>query len=161
MFSVALLVVIQSNLKLYTGQIGYLFEKKLKAGDLFIILLNNLYGVGLVTIFSALTITSREAMNQLHLMTQQKFEKGFITIFLCGIFCGIMIYVAVHCKNTIITIVSIMIFILCGYEHCIALFPYFMFAPSLESLVKFLLVMVGNSIGAIIMNLLLTNKGDI
>ena len=42
-----------------------------------------------------------------------------------------------------------MIFILIGAEHCIADFPYLLFNLSLFNIVKFIAIVVGNSLGAI------------
>ena len=43
-----------------------------------------------------------------------------------------------------------MIFILIGAEHCIADFPYFLFNFSPISLLKFISIVIGNSLGAIL-----------
>ena len=58
--------------------------------------------------------------------------------------------IAVSCKRTIITIFCIMTFILSGYEHCIADFPFLLLNISIENIIKFFMIVFGNSIGSII-----------
>jgi len=43
-----------------------------------------------------------------------------------------------------------MIFILIGAEHCIADFPYLLFSLSPINILKFIAIIFGNSIGAIL-----------
>ena len=43
-----------------------------------------------------------------------------------------------------------MIFILIGAEHCIADFPYLLFNFSIINIIKFISIIIGNSIGAIL-----------
>ena len=160
LFSFALLIIIQNGLKLYTGQIGYIFDDKVKVGDLVTIFINNLVGVGISSILILPTL-SKNGIERFFLIASQKMGKGFIEIFLCGIFCGVLIYLAVYCKKTIITIMCIMIFILCGYEHCIALCPFYLCNPSISNTMKFLLVILGNSIGAIAINSLMKERNNV
>ena len=58
-------------------------------------------------------------------------------------------FIAVSCKDTIITIFCVMIFILSGYEHCVADFPYLIVNGSIENVLKFICIILGNSIGSI------------
>jgi lactoylglutathione lyase len=77
----------------------------------------------------------------------------------CGFFCGVLMFVAVSCKNLLITVFCIMTFILSGFEHCIADFPYFVVGTmSAEKFVKFMLIIAGNSAGSIVTNILSTQK---
>ena len=43
-----------------------------------------------------------------------------------------------------------MIFILIGAEHCVADFAYFIFVPTLINIIKFIAIVLGNSLGAIV-----------
>ena len=53
-----------------------------------------------------------------------------------------------------------MIFILSGYEHCIADFPFLLVNLSIENIAKFLMIILGNSLGAIFTYNLLIKAGD-
>ena len=61
-----------------------------------------------------------------------------------------LIHFAVKNKQTIITIFSVMIFILIGAEHCVADFPYLLFNFSFINVIKLFAIIIGNSIGAIL-----------
>lgn len=65
-------------------------------------------------------------------------------------FCGALIHFAVKNKQTILTIFAIMIFILIGAEHCVADFPYLLINFSWINLLKLISVIIGNSVGAIL-----------
>lgn len=79
-----------------------------------------------------------------------KFSKTIITLFINACFCGALIHFAVKNNVTILTIFAVMIFILIGAEHCIADFPYLLFNLSPMSLLKFISIVIGNSLGAIL-----------
>ena len=78
----------------------------------------------------------------------------------CGILCGMLIHFAVKCKEMLITVLAVMIFILIGAEHCIADFPYLVMHWSIDSFLKFLCIVVGNSCGAILIENMLKKKGN-
>ena len=75
-----------------------------------------------------------------------------------GILCGMCMYIAVSNKRQIITVFSIMTFILCGFRHCIADFPFLIMNFSYMNLLKFIMIVLGNSMGAIVMNFLTNDK---
>ena len=82
-----------------------------------------------------------------------KFEKNTFMFLINGMFCGMLIHIAVKNKNTLITILSVIIFILIGAEHCIADFPYLLSCPTMFNFIKMLCVILGNSLGAIVIEL--------
>lgn len=73
-----------------------------------------------------------------------------MTLFINAFFCGILIHFAVKNKIIILTIFSVMIFILIGAEHCIADFPYYLYNINLYNTLKFISIILGNSLGAIL-----------
>lgn len=151
LFSIALLVIIECELKLYTGKIGYFNIASIK--DLVIMLIGNLIGVIIPILIS---LNKDGAYEQFLYISEIKFSNGYLELFLYGLMCGILMFVAVHCKKTIITVFCIMTFILSGYEHCVADFPYLCINFNIEHLLKFLCIVVGNSFGSIATNQLIT-----
>lgn len=147
LFSLALLTIIECNLKLYTGKIGFFKLSEIK--NLIMILLCNLIGV-MIPIFSL--ILKNEIREKIINISNMKFSIGYIELFLYAFMCGVLMFVAVYCKKPIITIFCIMTFILSGYEHCIADFPYLFINFNIEHLLKFLCIVLGNSLGAICVN---------
>ena len=61
-----------------------------------------------------------------------------------------LIHFAVKNKVTILTVFAVMIFILIGAEHCIADFPYLLFNITPINILKFISIILGNSLGAIL-----------
>ena len=146
LFSFALLSIILFNLPLYTGKIGYfrLYNRKT-------ILLKTLIGnlSGILLVITLMVISDLNFYDQLYNLAIVKFSKGYIEMLIDSFFCGILMFVAVHSKDKLISIFCIMIFILSGFEHCIADFPYLMSYFSIESFIKFILIILGNSLGSI------------
>lgn len=144
LFSLALLTIIKCSLKLYTGKIG--FYKTEKAEDLFVMLIFNLVGALIPTLSVALC---RESVYETIVSASgAKFQNSFGALFLYGALCGVLMFIAVYTKDTVITIFCIMVFILSGYEHCIADFIYLALNFSMENCVKFILIIMGNSVGS-------------
>ena len=142
LFSFGLLTIIYLKLPLYTGKVGFL-EK-----NLIIILLFNLFGIGLT--FVSYCLANPSFYEALAAVAIVKFQKTYIQMFFGGIFCGMLIHFAVKCRLPYLTSMAVIIFILIGAEHCIADFPYLLTVFSQSNLIKFLLVILGNSIGAIL-----------
>lgn len=155
LFSLALLVIVQCKLFLYTGMIG--FAKKKEFFTLLSVLFCNLFGVSLLTML--IKFGNQQFAISIEEIAQKKFSQSMYQLFLYAFVCGILMFVAVKCKDRIITIFCIMTFILSGYEHCIADFPLLLVNPSKENIVKFLLIILGNSFGSILA-FNLTNKKD-
>ena len=86
-------------------------------------------------------------------------NKNYLQIFIDGFFCGTLIHFAVKCKKQLMTSMAVIIFILIGAEHCIADVPYLMMNLTLTNLLKFLLVVMGNSLGAILIENVLKKEG--
>jgi formate/nitrite transporter FocA (FNT family) len=79
-------------------------------------------------------------------------------MFIGGFFCGMLIHFAVKCKVSYLTVMAVVIFILIGAEHCVADFPYLLITFSLENVIKLGLVVLGNSIGALIIEGLISDE---
>ena len=150
LFSLALLTVINSGLNLYTGKIG--FYKKHSFGFLLKTLLANLIGIAFV--YMIFLQAKTEMFCPSLTSACNKFSCGLFSLFVLGLLCGMCMHIAVSNKNTIITVFSIMIFILCGFRHCIADFPFLVLNFSFINLLKFISVVIGNSVGAVIINFL-------
>lgn len=154
LFSLALLLIIQCELNLYTGKIGFCKLKELPS--LLKILEYNF--VGAFCIMVAVCLCSENLMQSVELLSEFKFNQSIFQLFTYGFLCGILMFVAVYCKNKVITIFCIMAFILSGFEHCIADFPYLIFNFSLMNIIKFIFIIFGNSLGSIIANKLITGE---
>lgn len=151
LFSLALLTIIKCGLKLYTGKIG--FYRTEKARRLFVMLVFNLAGALIPTLSVALC--RRSLYETIAAASDVKFGNSFAVLFLYGALCGVLMFIAVYSKDTIITIFCIMVFILSGYEHCIADFIYLALNFSIENCGKFAVIILGNSAGSIVTHFLI------
>lgn len=92
-----------------------------------------------------------------------KLSDNLISILLLSCFCGILMYIAVNNYKKHSTsigkymgiFICVMVFILCGFEHSVANMFYFSIARMLswDTLLYLLIMVIGNSIGAIIISL--------
>lgn len=155
LFSLGLLVIIDLSLPLYTGKIGFI-RKKSDKGFYLKILSFNLIGIALCVI--AYIIANPGIIPLLSAAAAIKFTKTYIQLLFYSIFCGMLIHFAVKCKKHYITIMAIMVFILIGAEHCIAAFPFLLFAFTLKNIIKYIIIIIGNSIGAIVIERMLENN---
>lgn len=142
LFSFGLLTIIQMQLLLFTGKVGFLSD------NLIAILVCNFFGIALTILLYTLANPQFELI--ITNAATIKFAKSYLTLFINGCFCGALIHFAVKNKNPLLTIFAIMIFILIGAEHCIADFPYLLYAPSWQNIFKLVEIICGNSIGAIL-----------
>ena len=121
LFSFGLLTIIDLGIPLYTGQIGFISEKK--KTDLIKILIFNIFGIlGCILFFGMKDPTF---FNIIANKATIKFNKDFLT----------------------------------GTEHCIADAPYWISNLTLTNSLKFLLIIMGNSLGAIFIENMLKKKG--
>ena len=169
-FSVGLTLVCVFSLNLYTGKIGVFLDvrEKIKENsiNLPIILLGNAigaFGLGIIFHFIFMNWTDfTNSFSDINSITDAKC--GSDTVFMQGILCGALVYIAVYCyKNfenwamkIIGLIVCVTLFVYCGFQHCIANMFYFAFEFKwgIEVLWNLLIVILTNSIGALLVRCL-------
>lgn len=150
LFSLALLSIIRLGLPLYTGRIGKVITNK-KQENLIAMLILNAFGAmascGLYILMDSSNYGKMKAI------CDAKYGKTYLTLFVAGIMCNILIHIAVSASREVITTLCIMCFILCGFEHSIADAGYLIFGGDV---LKWLVIVAGNSVGGIITEFLLT-----
>ncbi|MBQ3012461.1 MAG: formate/nitrite transporter family protein [Clostridia bacterium] len=159
-FSIALLCICYKGYSLYTGKIGFIPEKH--DGDAFAVLLLGLLGNLIATVGLGLAV--RYAIPNICSVAEaicaSKLTQSFGQTLIRGIFCGILMYLAVSIYRDKKTVVGILfcvpVFILAGFEHSIANMFYFAAAESfsLDTVVYILVVVLGNTIGGMLLPLL-------
>ena len=159
LFSVGLYMVCLNGLNLFTGKVGYAVEQPLSyILDLIVIWIGNFLGTGFVALTINLTRVSgiKETAAKL---SETKLNDSPISLFILGIFCGILMFVAVdgykNSSNPIILFTCVSVFILCGFEHCIADMFYFSISGSWNAtaIIYVLIITLGNSLGGILIPL--------
>ncbi len=163
LFSIGLLVICMYGMNLYTGKIGYVLINKLNyIYELLITILGNFIGTFLVARLVLLTrfkSVSDKAVDLVNL----KLNDNLLSIFILAVLCGILMYIAVNNYKKInneigkysCIFMCVMVFILSGFEHSIANMYYISVANllSLKSLLYILIMILGNSVGSILIAL--------
>lgn len=155
LFSLGLLSVFHLQANLFTGKVGML-PNKTKVKRLLIMLIFNFIGISLIALMMRVNINMVEKCSQI---SSNKLDKSLWEALINAIFCGVLIQLAVDMKKSgaISTILCIMVFILCGFEHCVANVFYFVCGDILTwNVVLYTLIYIcGNTIGGIAMRLLI------
>lgn len=157
LFSVALIFICAESLSLYTGKICYFPEKTNKkfSFGLFCCLLSNIFSTFLCAFF--LKLNHLNLCTAADLVCSLKLNKSPFQIFIDAFFCGILIYLAVNFykknKSLLGILVCIPVFVLCGFEHCIADVFYFSLSSinNIPGIFSFILIAIaGNSAGGML-----------
>lgn len=164
LFSIGLFGVLIYNLNLYTGKIGYLITnfnlKYIK--ELIITLIGNFIGACSVGFILRYTRIYDNIYKKSLILANTKLNDNILSIFILSIFCGLLMYFAVNGfkKQTdfgkyLVVYLGVAVFILCGFEHCIANMYYFSVADiwSLKTLGYTGIMVLGNSLGSFIIPL--------
>ncbi len=167
LFGFGLLTIVCYGFKLYTGAIGYLVNQGRKTGSyavmLAIIWAGNWIGTWLVGSALRCSRVGSELSRKAASLCSAKVADDWISLLVLGFFCGLLMYLAVESfrrKNEIPTpgpvlmvFLCVMIFILSGFEHCIADMFYFSAAGAwnADSLKTILIITAGNSLGGFLL----------
>lgn len=162
LFSIGLFMICVNGYNLYTGKIGYVIErKKGYVIELLITLLGNFIGtVSCGLVLSKTRIYSSIKTVAINICTT-KLNDNLLSIFILSIFCGMLMYLAVdlYKRKTdfgryLGIFLGVTVFILAGFEHCVANMYYFTIADMWEgkTLLYVLIMILGNSVGSIIIS---------
>ncbi|WP_443713241.1 formate/nitrite transporter family protein [Ruminococcus sp.] len=163
LFGTGLFVILTFGFNLFTGKVGYAVENKPSyLGELGIIWLGNFVGAAL----SALLITQTRISAISDKAAEHckiKLGDSITGIFILAFFCGILMFIAAdgykNIQNPVGQILAIflpvVVFILSGFEHCIANMYYFTLAGSWSTKAfGYLIIMsLGNAAGGILIPL--------
>ena len=162
-FCLGLFAICTFGFNLFTGKVGYVFQRPLRyTGFVLSVWLGNLVGTGIVGYAVRATRIAGIA-EKAAAMCQTKLNDSLVSIFILSVFCNILMFIAVdgfqnnpHQVGKYIGIfLGVTVFILCGFEHCVANMFYFSVAHVWSGrTVLYLLVMsVGNACGGVLIPL--------
>ncbi|ETP72261.1 formate/nitrite transporter family protein [Lachnospiraceae bacterium JC7] len=166
-FTTGLFVICSIGFHLFTGKVCYMFDNNREyMMSLPVIWIGNLFGTTLVAkliSFSRISgITQKAAA-----LCETKLSDTYISLFILGIFCNMLIYIAVEGYRNIqyetgkylALFFGVMVFILCGYEHCVADMFYFSAADmwSSEAFLRLFIITFGNAVGGVLFPVLRHN----
>lgn len=163
LFAVGLLTILIFKFNLFTGMVGYLSERMLEKNwgyllTLLLVWVGNLLGTGLAAALVALTRIGGGLEAKCALLSQTKTSDEWYSLLILGIFCGILMYIAVDTFKKRIAekdflcclavFMGVMVFILAGFEHSIADMFYFWMGGAFPKAIPALLwITLGNAIG--------------
>ncbi len=169
LFTIGLFAIYTLDFYLYTGKVGYLLEDK-DVLKLVIIWLGNFVGsafIALLVLNCRLTYTTTIVEHAVAYAGVKLGDPSFLSLFILGIFCGIMMFLAAACfkktQNTqnsvggyIGLFLCVMIFMLLGFEHSIANMFYFTVSLSwsFHAVVAVIVVTLGNAVGGLLINVI-------
>jgi len=159
LFGTGLFVILNFDLALFTGKVGYAVTNKPDyLFDLLIIWLGNFAGTAISAILVLCTRISGIS-EKASALCEIKTSDSPVSILVLAFFCGMLMFIAADGYKTIsnsagkaLTIfLPVVVFILSGFEHCIANMFYFSLAGAwtAKSFGYLLLMSLGNAIGGI------------
>lgn len=166
LFGTGLFVILTSGFNLYTGKVGYAVENRPSyIIDLVIIWFGNLIGTVLSGIMILNTrISSAKFTEKVKAVCELKLSDNLLSIFILAFFCGMLMFIAANGYKTIknpvgqmlAVFLPVAVFILSGFEHCIANMFYFTVAQvwSLKTVGYLLIMSAGNAVGGMFLPLI-------
>jgi len=168
LFSLGLLAILCFQLKLFTGAVGYLVTQKNVFQyllELVIIWTGNFAGTWIVGNLVRFSRISEHVSNKALDICCIKMTDSMLSLFVLSLFCGILMFSAVESfkrkelpdfARVAMVFLCVTVFILCGFEHCVANIYYFSVCDGLESgsISKILLMTLGNSFGGMLIPLI-------
>ncbi|MDE6500998.1 MAG: formate/nitrite transporter family protein [Ruminococcus sp.] len=165
LFGTGLFVILSFGFNLFTGKVGYAVENKpAYLIDLLVIWLGNLIGTAIT---SGLVLCTRIADNiseKVQAICNTKLNDTLMSNFILAFFCGMLMFIAADGYKNITNnagkmfaiFLPVIVFILSGFEHCVANMFYFTLAQvwSLKTFGYLIVMTLGNSVGGIFIPLL-------
>ena len=163
LFAVGLLTILIFRLNLFTGMVGYLTENLLakKWGYLLTLVfvwIGNFAGTAAAAGLVGLTRLKMGIKIKCDALVSVKLADDWYSLLILGIFCGILMFIAVDTYKKkigekdflccIAVFMGVMVFILAGFEHSIADMFYFCLSGKvIDALGALGLITLGNAIG--------------
>lgn len=158
LFGLGLFTILNFGFNLFTGKVGYFVKNKPSYwGFLGIVWLGNFIGTFLFARMIALTRYGAALQAKASALCLVKDGDSIASLLILGIFCGMLMFIAAdgfksienQIGKVVVVFLPVMVFILSGFEHCIADMFYFSLAGDFSSLMlkSLLVITVGNSIG--------------
>lgn len=172
-----LFCIVQFKYGLFTGKVGYIVNRDLPyVAETAVTLVGNALGTLIAALllrqvrFFTSTVSTMDVTisDRVQATVSGKIHDNPLSIFILAVFCGILMFTAVEgsrkCReeqnftgSLFVVVMPVMVFIICGFNHCIADMFYYFFAgcpePS-KAIVYFILAIAGNSVGGMIVPLL-------
>ena len=155
LFGLGLFTIINFELNLYTGKIGYLSKENWR--EILLTLIGNFIGTNLFAFLVLQTRLAGKLKEVVAPAVELKLSDKLLSTFILAIFCGILMSIAVgtfkklpNILGTLAVFLCVAVFILAGFEHCVANMFFFALSSSpADYLLTLLVAIAGNSLGGI------------
>ncbi|MBQ9045301.1 MAG: formate/nitrite transporter family protein [Oscillospiraceae bacterium] len=161
-FTVGLFVICSYGFHLFTGKVCYVLDNDGRyAAMLPVIWIGNVVGAWCTAFLEHQTRVGAAMTERAVGMVEVKLGDNLLSVFVLAIFCNILIYIAVEgfarhqheIGRYVSLFFGVSIFILCGFEHCVANMYYISMANawSAKALVFILVNTLGNAVGGLLL----------
>ena len=155
LFGLGLFTIINFELNLYTGKIGYLSKENWR--EILLTLIGNFIGTNLFAFLVLQTRLAGKLKEVVAPAVELKLSDNLLSTFILAIFCGILMSIAVgtfkklpNILGTLAVFLCVAVVILAGFEHCVANMFFFALSSSpADYLLTLLVAIAGNSLGGI------------
>lgn len=177
LFSLGLFCIVQFQYGLFTGKVGYIVNRDLPyVAETVVTLLGNALGTLVAAVLLRQVRFFTAAVSNLDVTIAERVQATVsgklndhpLSIFLLAFFCGILMFTAVEgnrrCRSEqnftgalFVVVMPVMVFIICGFNHCIADLFYYFFAGCPQpgkAVLYFTLAIAGNAVGGMVIPLL-------
>ena len=125
LFSMGLLTILCLKLELFTGKAGLLATREITLGKLLEIWIGNFLGSWIFAFLLIMTPKGVDLAMRASEIVAIRIANSFFVNFIYGIMCGMLMFMAVKTwqftnGNPFYAMMPVGIFILCGFNHCIA-----------------------------------------
>ncbi len=166
LFSFALFGIIRFGFALFTGRVGYIPLKPLSyIPEVITAFFGNIAGTAIGAAALSLTRIWGKVRENASAVIELKASDGLLSCFVLGIFCGMLMFMAVDnaalkketpADTSMVfgTVLPVMLFIICGFNHCIA-DAFYMFAGGVSgrAVLYIIAVALGNALGGMLIPL--------
>lgn len=125
LFSMGLLTILCLKLELFTGKAGLLVTREITPGKLLEIWIGNFLGSWIIAFLLIMTPRGVELANKASEIVAIRLASSFFVNLIYGIMCGMLMFMAVKTwqitnGSPLYAMMPVGIFIMCGFNHCIA-----------------------------------------
>ncbi len=162
LFSLGLFIIIQFGLGLFTGKAGYIATNPPSyVGEVALTILGNMIGTACGGTLLHITRFGNVFADKAAEIMLVKMNDNPLSMFVLAIFCGILMYSAVegskrasnkgdYIDALFAAVFPVVVFIICGFNHCIADMSYFFISGCANAHLAplyFCMAILGNALG--------------
>lgn len=170
LFAIGLLSIFLFSFNLFTGKVGFaVVRSRSFPAELSIIWLGNLCGAYLTGTALSYTRIYPALFSAAASICAPKLSDSFVSLFWLSFFCGMLMFIAADrfqraadsVSKYLVVFLPVAVFILSGFEHCVANMYYFTVARcwSADAFLRMLVMTLGNSCGALFLSFSLKKLG--